>query len=51
MVLTEPAEYKGEEYDMSEMKVDQLKKFLSAYAYAKTNNAKKAELIQLTAKK
>jgi len=49
MVLTDPHNFKGEVYDMKEMKIDQLKKFLSTYAYAKTNKEKKAELIQLTA--
>lgn len=51
MVLTDPHAFKGEIYDMKEMKIDQLKKFLSAYAYQKTNKEKKAELIKLTAVK
>ena len=33
MVLTDPLDYKGEIYDMQELKIDQLKKFLSAYAF------------------
>jgi len=33
MVLTDPLNHKGEIYDMKEMKIDQLKKFLSTYAY------------------
>ena len=34
MVITDPWEYKGEVYDTKEMKIDQLKKFLSNFAYS-----------------
>jgi|TARA_B110001450_G_scaffold252932_1_gene275507 hypothetical protein len=33
MVLSDPVGYKGEVYDMADMKIDQLKKFLSTYAF------------------
>jgi len=36
---------------MTEIKIDQLKKFLSSFAYAKPKAEKKAELINLTLKK
>ena len=40
MVLTDPTGYKGEVYDMKEMKIDQLKKFLSTYAFQQTKKEK-----------
>lgn len=33
MVVTDPFTYTGEIYDMNEIKVDQLQKFLSKFAY------------------
>lgn len=33
MALTDPTDYKGEVYDMKEMKIDQLKKFLGSHAH------------------
>ena len=48
MVLTDPYNFEGETYDMTDMKIDQLKKYLSKYAYAQTKKEKKAELIKLT---
>ena len=33
MALTDPNSFTGDIYDTNEMKIDQLKKFLSAYAY------------------
>jgi len=50
MVLTEPAGYKGEVYDMKEMKIDQLKKFLSTYAFQQTKKEKTQELTKLANK-
>ena len=34
LVLTDPYNYQGEVYDSNEMKIDQLKKFLSNFAYS-----------------
>ena len=34
MVLTDPYNFQGEIYDMTDKKIDQLKKYLSKYAYA-----------------
>lgn len=51
LALTDPANYVGEKYDVkNEMKIDQLKKFLSNYAYKTTKVEKKMELYHLTKK-
>lgn len=42
MALTDPTNYAGEIYNTNEMKIDQLKKFLSAYAF---NRAEKKEKV------
>lgn len=44
MALTDPTNYIGETYDTKEMKIDQLKKFLSAYAFQR--NEKKAKVLE-----
>ena len=50
MVITDATGYQGETYNMTDIKIDQLKKFLSVHAYASKKQAKKAELVKLTAK-
>ena len=51
LALTDPASYVGEVYDTAEMKIDQLKKWLSNYAYQTVTVEKKLELHKLTEKK
>lgn len=51
MALTEPTTYVGEVYDTAEMKIDQLKKWLSNYAYQTVKVEKKLEMHKLTEKK
>ena len=41
MALTDPNNYAGEIYDTNEMKIDQLKKFLSTYAYRRDEKKEK----------
>lgn len=50
LALTEPQNYVGEVYDTTEMKIDQLKKWLSNYAYQTVKVEKKVELHKLTEK-
>ena len=50
MVLTDPAGFKGEVYDMKEIKIDQLKKFLSTYAFRQAKKEKTQELTKLANK-
>jgi len=49
IALTDPYTYQGEKFDSGELKIDQLKKFLSTYAYKEVKVEKKIELHQLTA--
>ena len=53
LALTEPTNFVGEKFDnLAEMKIDQIKKFLSKYAYMETKKEEKVlELHQLTLKK
>lgn len=51
LALTDPANYIGEVVDTTEMKIDQLKKHLSNYAYQQVKVDKKLQLHQLTKKK
>ena len=44
MVITDPYTHTGEVYNMAEMKIDQLKKFLSNHAYSEPKFEKKVEL-------
>lgn len=48
LALTDPLNYVGERYETTEMKIDQLKKFLSNYAYRQNKVEKKLELHHLT---
>ena len=48
MILTDPYNFQGEHFDMTDMKIDQLKKYLSKYAYQSTKKEKKVELVKLT---
>ena len=49
MVVTDGLIHQGETYNMTDIKIDQLKKFLSIHAYnKKTTQVKKAELVKLT---
>jgi len=48
MALTEPYAYKGERYESAEIKIDQLRKFLSTYAYREVKKEKTMEMHQLT---
>ena len=41
LALTDPFAYAGEPYDSTELKIDQLKKFLSTYAYREVKIEKK----------
>jgi len=50
MVLSDPTAYKGEVYEMTEMKIDQLKKFLSTYAFQQPKKEKTQELTKLVSK-
>ena len=40
MALTHPDAYKGERYESAEIKIDQLRKFLSTYAYREVKKEK-----------
>lgn len=40
LALTEPHAYKGEKYESAEIKIDQLRKFLSTYAYREVKKEK-----------
>lgn len=51
LVITDPYNYVGEVYDSNEMKIDQLKKFLSNFAYSTPKMEKKVEFNLLTMKK
>jgi hypothetical protein len=53
LALTEPTNFVGEKFDnLAEMKIDQIKKFLSKYAYMETKKEEKVlEFNQLTLKK
>lgn len=44
MAITDPMSYSGDIYDTNEMKIDQLKKFLSAYAFKR--NEKKEKVLE-----
>jgi hypothetical protein len=48
MVLTDPEGFKGEIYDMKEIKIDQLKKFLSTNAFRQPKKEKAQELTKLS---
>jgi hypothetical protein len=50
-VVTDEYGYSGESYDLKDIKIDQLKKFLNTFAYSQKKVEKKAELTQLTLKK
>ena len=47
LALTDPYGYVGEPYDSSELKIDQLKKFLSTYAYREVKVEKKIQMHKL----
>ena len=44
MVVKDEFEYTGESYNMTNIKIDQLKKFLNTFAYSQKKVEKKAEL-------
>ena len=48
LALTDPFAYSGEKYESTEMKIDQLKKFLSTYAYREVKVEKKIQMHHLT---
>ena len=48
VALTDPFAYSGEKYESQEMKIDQLKKFLSTYAYREVKVEKKIQMHHLT---
>mmetsp|Transcript_780 Transcript_780/g.1389 ORF Transcript_780/g.1389 Transcript_780/m.1389 type:complete len:380 (+) Transcript_780:703-1842(+) len=50
IAVTDGFNYQGEKYDTSEMKIDQLKKFLSTFAYSTQKVEKKVELHHLKMK-
>ena len=47
LALTDPHAYAGEPYDSSELKIDQLKKFMSTYAYREVKIEKKIQMQKL----
>ena len=50
LVISDPFTHQGETYNMSELKIDQLHKFLSTHAYSKPTFEKKLELAHLNYK-
>lgn len=48
MALTDPYTYVGEKFDSGELKIDQLKKFLSLYAYKEVKVEKKIQMHKLS---
>lgn len=44
LALTDPFAFKGEKYDSSELKIDQLKKYLNTYAYREVKIEKKIQM-------
>ena len=46
--MTDPYAYAGEKYESGEMKIDQLKKFMSTYAYREVKIEKKIQMHKLT---
>ena len=49
MVITDPYEYKGEVYDTKEMKIDQLKKFLSKEEFSLLQSVLRSATTELDA--
>ena len=49
VALTDPYSYQGDKFDSGELKIDQIKKFMSTYAYKEVKVEKKIELHKLTA--
>lgn len=48
MALTDPYSHTGEKFESGELKIDQLKKFLSTYAYREVKIEKKIQMHKLT---
>lgn len=48
LALTDPYSHSGEKFESGELKIDQLKKFLSTYAYREVKVEKKIQMHKLT---